>query len=104
MTRLLEERYKLAVERVCLEIDQEAVVNQLRTLRFAHEAMETAAEHLDALETCSTRALADRTRRHDADMHALVRFMILKDVVFRNAVGGHETPPRETQSPQSQSP
>lgn len=76
---------------------------KLKTLQRAYQAMRIASEHLQALETLSDIDIIDRAEKEDADVQSLLRYLILRDIVFRTAPSSLSQPPTEMQSQPSPS-
>lgn len=86
----LEERWKQALRQVSHECHQEKqdqlseyMMAKIKVLQHAATAMATAAEYLDSLEMESNSKLIEQNRNYDNNVKLLLRFMILKEIVFK---------------------
>lgn len=86
----LEERWKQALRQVSYECHQEEqdqlseyMMAKIKVLQHAATAMATAAEYLDSLEMESNSKLIEQNRNYDNNVKLLLRFMILKEIVFK---------------------
>ncbi len=90
MGQHLEDKWKQAFVRLCHECqhtDQlsEGMLAKIKVLQRAASSIESAAEDIDSVWTHSENMLIERVRHDEDNMKLLLRYMILKDIIFKRS-------------------